>query len=47
VASLLDGLDEKLETLVVGLDVRGEATLVTNIAGILPVLLLDDSFQLW
>merc|ERR1719409_2462743 len=32
-------------SLLVGLDVRGEATLVTNIAGILPVLLLDDSFQ--
>mmetsp|Transcript_59688 Transcript_59688/g.140563 ORF Transcript_59688/g.140563 Transcript_59688/m.140563 type:complete len:374 (-) Transcript_59688:7-1128(-) len=44
-ASHLDGLDQELEALVVGLDVRGEAALVTHVARVLAVLLLDDLLE--
>jgi len=38
----LDGLNDHLERLLVGLDVGGEAALVTDVAGVLTVLGLDD-----
>jgi hypothetical protein len=44
-AGLADGLHEQLHALVVGLDGRGETTLITDIAGILTVLGLDDGLQ--
>ena len=45
VAGLLDRLDEELEALVIGLDVGCEAALVTDVARVLAVLLLDDRLE--
>lgn len=45
VTSLLDGSDEQLETFLVVLDVGGETTFVTDVGGILTVLVLDDVLE--
>mmetsp|Transcript_22761 Transcript_22761/g.35650 ORF Transcript_22761/g.35650 Transcript_22761/m.35650 type:complete len:325 (-) Transcript_22761:275-1249(-) len=45
VSSLLDGLDQEVQALLVLLDIGGETTLVTNVAGIHAVLLLDHTLE--
>ncbi|GBE58766.1 phosphopyruvate hydratase, putative [Babesia ovata] len=44
-AGLLDGLNQQVEGLLGGLDVRGETTLVTHVGRILAVLGVDDLLQ--
>lgn len=41
----LDGLVDEVEALLVGCDVGRKATLISHVAGILAVLLLDDALQ--
>mmetsp|Transcript_23536 Transcript_23536/g.70318 ORF Transcript_23536/g.70318 Transcript_23536/m.70318 type:complete len:206 (+) Transcript_23536:453-1070(+) len=43
---LLDRIHEHVKCLVVVLHARCEATLITNVAGVLSVLLLDDALQI-
>mmetsp|Transcript_27595 Transcript_27595/g.60369 ORF Transcript_27595/g.60369 Transcript_27595/m.60369 type:complete len:366 (-) Transcript_27595:454-1551(-) len=45
VASLLDGVVNKVQALLVGGDVGGKATLVTHVASVLAVLRLDQGLQ--
>jgi len=46
VAGLLDGGGDELESLLGGLDVRRDTTLVTNVTGGLAVLLLGERLEL-
>jgi len=46
VAGLLDGGGDELESLLGGLDVRCDTTLVTDVAGGLAVLLLGERLEL-
>ena len=46
VASLLNGLGDQVQSLLGGLDIRSDTTLVTDVAGGLAVLLLSEGLEL-